>query len=112
MCFRRVLVGMFPLCVVSCAASARRVCCLVCALVCFWVVVFVLFTSVRVCLFACVVRPLLTRNALARRCGYRRVPGPRKFPCVLCLVQLRRVACVVWCAMLCVIDTIHIFMSQ
>ena len=57
----------------------------------------------RACvLFACFVRPLLTRNALARRCGYRRVLV-RKFPCVLCLVQLRRVACLVWCVRWCVL---------
>ena len=57
--FRRVLVCKFPLCVVSCAASTRRVCCLACAMVCFWVVVVVLCTSVRV-VFVCVFCAALT----------------------------------------------------
>ena len=52
------------------------------------------FVHERACvLFMCVVRPLLTRNALARRCDFPRVLE-RKFPCVLCLVQLCCVACV------------------
>ena len=64
----------------------------------FWVV------QERACvLFACFVRPLLTRNALARRSGFRRVLG-RKFPlCVVsCAASPRRVCCLV-CAMVCVL---------
>ena len=84
----------------SCAASTRVL--FVCATVCFWVVVFVLITSVRVFVCVCFVRPLLSHNALARRSGFRRVLVC-KFPLyvVSCAASARRVCCLV-CAMVCI----------
>ena len=69
-------VSSFDCCVFG--SFAASLCCVVCAVLC------VLEFDLRacVCVFACFLRPSLTRRVLARRCGFRRVVG-RKFPCAL-----------------------------